>query len=238
MNKGLTLAKEYASTIGLDLEYTFQETSQSFTPIVGKNAQGIDIVSIDPNQILQGITAKDSYKIVCLLYQNSGYNPMPTNPCQHPITKYGANPIQIPENWWVTFPEVLAQYFLHEISHSGFFFKGDVVNDITHNQHSYPEWQNKQPHEYYLHLLNGLKNFLEPSIPSKPSLPTLRIRSTDKASVRELQTLLNAKGASLLVDGDFGMKTLNALKKFQKEAGLTSDGVCGPKTWEALKKKQ
>ena len=38
----------------------------------------------------------------------------------------------------------------------------------------------------------------------------------------------------ITVDGDFGPKTEEAVKKFQKEHGLTQDGICGPKTWEAL----
>lgn len=35
-------------------------------------------------------------------------------------------------------------------------------------------------------------------------------------------------------DGDFGSKTEEAVKEFQKANGLTKDGVAGPKTWAAL----
>jgi N-acetylmuramoyl-L-alanine amidase len=45
------------------------------------------------------------------------------------------------------------------------------------------------------------------------------------------------KGA---IDGDFGYKTLQAVKRFQGEFGMPTDGIVGPKTklriWEATKK--
>ena len=36
------------------------------------------------------------------------------------------------------------------------------------------------------------------------------------------------------IDGDFGRKTEEAVKKFQKANGLVEDGVVGPMTWEKL----
>jgi putative chitinase len=54
--------------------------------------------------------------------------------------------------------------------------------------------------------------------------------------VREVQMLLNGHGyGPLQVDGDFGNKTLTALKLFQSARGLTPDGVVGDKTREALR---
>ncbi|MEV6699613.1 peptidoglycan-binding protein [Streptomyces sp. NPDC051453] len=52
--------------------------------------------------------------------------------------------------------------------------------------------------------------------------------------VTELQTLLNAKGASLTVDGDFGSATTTAVKAYQTSQGLTSDGLVGPASKSAL----
>lgn len=37
------------------------------------------------------------------------------------------------------------------------------------------------------------------------------------------------------IDGIFGNKTLEAVKKFQKENSLGIDGIVGPKTWSKLK---
>lgn len=53
--------------------------------------------------------------------------------------------------------------------------------------------------------------------------------------VKVLQHYLNLKlGLSLVVDGDFGTKTKNAVIKYQTSKGLTADGVCGEKTWNKL----
>ncbi|MBB5830392.1 C40 family peptidase [Brachybacterium aquaticum] len=53
-------------------------------------------------------------------------------------------------------------------------------------------------------------------------------------SVRTLQNLLNASGASLTVDGVFGAGTASAVRALQSAAGIGVDGVVGPKTWNAL----
>lgn len=53
--------------------------------------------------------------------------------------------------------------------------------------------------------------------------------------VKTLQKMLNDKGYNCgTVDGQFGQKTLAAVKAFQKNNGLTVDGVVGRMTWAAL----
>ncbi|SCL50212.1 peptidoglycan DD-metalloendopeptidase family protein [Micromonospora peucetia] len=52
--------------------------------------------------------------------------------------------------------------------------------------------------------------------------------------VRGLQTALNARGASLLVDGGFGSVTTNAVRSFQSRNSLVADGLVGPVTWSVL----
>lgn len=54
--------------------------------------------------------------------------------------------------------------------------------------------------------------------------------------VKALQILLNAFGASLIVDGEFGSKTKAALQSYQKENNLQVDGICGSQSWESLLK--
>lgn len=49
-----------------------------------------------------------------------------------------------------------------------------------------------------------------------------------------LQTRLNENGAKLSTDGVFGPKTQNALKTYQKSAGLTVDGIAGENTIKIL----
>jgi len=63
--------------------------------------------------------------------------------------------------------------------------------------------------------------------------PTLREGSKGEP-VKLLQHTLKESGADVAVDGDFGPKTMSAVKAFQASRGLAADGIAGPKTWEAL----
>lgn len=66
------------------------------------------------------------------------------------------------------------------------------------------------------------------------ALPVLRAGGTARGSVRKLQTLLNANGAAVKVDGVFGDQTSAAVHAFQRRVGLTGDRVVGPQTWGKL----
>lgn len=71
--------------------------------------------------------------------------------------------------------------------------------------------------------------------PVGPIRPTLR-KGDEGAVVRELQEYLKKLGAKIVVDGDFGPKTEDAVKAFQRfwmgEGAV--DGVVGPKTWHSI----
>ena len=68
------------------------------------------------------------------------------------------------------------------------------------------------------------------------------LRKGDKGDeVTELQMALNQLGypdddyKALSIDGSFGAKTEQAVKRLQSHNGLVVDGVCGPKTWAVIK---
>ena len=69
--------------------------------------------------------------------------------------------------------------------------------------------------------------------PGRETTPLLE--QGDKGpEVRRLQERLNANGAQVAVDGDFGPATDQAVRAFQQARGLEVDGKVGPKTWAAL----
>lgn len=69
-------------------------------------------------------------------------------------------------------------------------------------------------------------------------LPTVREGDnpgSDPIVVMRLQHILNDRGHGPLVeDGEFGLNTEAAVKKFQGNEGIGTDGVVGPQTWTSL----
>jgi N-acetyl-anhydromuramyl-L-alanine amidase AmpD len=75
----------------------------------------------------------------------------------------------------------------------------------------------------------------KPVEPKQPVYPTLKLG--DKSDeVKKLQQRLNIHGAKLVCDGDFGNKTLQAVKVFQESKKLEADGIVGKITWGELMK--
>lgn len=74
--------------------------------------------------------------------------------------------------------------------------------------------------------------------PVSASKKTLKLpilgQGSDGSAVRVLQQLLNFKGYTLEVDGQFGSLTEQAVKEFQLAHDLTVDGIVDSKTWHNL----
>lgn len=68
------------------------------------------------------------------------------------------------------------------------------------------------------------------------SLVTSTIRSGDRGpAVADVQErLARLFDPDLAVDGRFGPKTLEAVRRFQRQRGLAADGVVGAETWRSL----
>lgn len=64
-------------------------------------------------------------------------------------------------------------------------------------------------------------------------LPVLRPGSSG-STVRVLQQLLNFKGFKLEIDGEFNLRTQEAVKEFQQMNGLGMEGIVDSQTWYYL----
>lgn len=81
-------------------------------------------------------------------------------------------------------------------------------------------------------LKTWVKAGMRVTAPADPyAHPILRLGSKG-ASVRHAQTLLHSN--TVIVDGDYGPKTVNAVKYRQRASKIVADGVVGPKTWAVL----
>ena len=81
----------------------------------------------------------------------------------------------------------------------------------------------------YAYCFNNPVNLCDPS----GCYPLLGYGSTG-SDVRNLQTMLNANGYNLAVDGIFGQKTKAAVRDYQAANGLKVDGLVGDETWGSL----
>lgn len=195
---GLQIAKVRAASIGLDLEITIQQTTNTFTVIqnqVSEISQGG--FCINPTDILKATPS--GYRVSCLVFDPTKFNPEPTNPSCNDYRLNNCIPIQIPTNWYTTYPDVFATYFLHELCHAGYFFakeQGFPLVDVTHNQQQYPEWQQKQPIDYYLYLLNKLLPYFTVPQPTQPVAPTVVITRETHDCKETLGTLVAVKGGA------------------------------------------
>lgn len=75
-----------------------------------------------------------------------------------------------------------------------------------------------------------------PNCHNPKTAPLVKFGSKSAWWVRHLQTDLNEQGFKLVVDGDFGPKTKDAVLTFQGRKHLAKDGEVGVNTWTALNK--
>ncbi|HET8845149.1 MAG TPA: peptidoglycan-binding protein [Ktedonobacteraceae bacterium] len=67
-----------------------------------------------------------------------------------------------------------------------------------------------------------------------PALIITTQQGSTGSAVQALQRELNAHGANLTVDGNFGALTATATRNFQSSQGIGVDGIAGPQTWQYL----
>lgn len=118
------------------------------------------------------------------------------------------------------------------------------------NRWRWEKYSGANPHHAHTHISVGLDqrsydckgtwgiaNATAPSAGPVGSASTLLRRGMKGPGVTKLQQVLNRWYRNLeplVVDGDFGQKTVDRVKHLQVRAGLTADGVVGPKTKAVL----
>lgn len=162
LQKGITLVKQYASTIGLTLDFTQVDTPKQFTSVPFIN--GMDTGSgyqITPQEVfdeakrLGYVFSPDNIAVV--VFDSTKIIPNPTNPIDNGVI------IQIPQNWYgadnlsLTTEEktrAFCLYFFHELCHYDAVLNN--VPDLTHKQFD-TQWNGqfnqKSNIDYYLFLL-------------------------------------------------------------------------------------
>jgi len=166
LNKGIALVKVEALKIGLTLDFTIKETTQTFSSM--PDGHGHTIVS--PTQIFQeGVRQGYVFEedaLVCLVYDWTKVIPRPTNP------HMGGLSMQIPVQFYLTFDSVFMQFFLHELSH--YYLLKNGAPDLTHNYS--PEFGQKPRHEWYLHLIKPYvkQSPITPPVVVPPVVPPVK----------------------------------------------------------------
>lgn len=168
LQTGLAQVKQLCSTIGLAIDFDQKVTTTQFTsvPFAGSSPEVKSGWQINPQQILDEEKKYGNYEIDCLVFDPSKVSPTPpTNPTDN------GEVIQIPTNWYANFPEVFAQFFLHELCHEMFWKYSKP--DVTHNFYTSPFAS--KPNgiiDYYLFLLKGLL-VNTPPVPPTPIPPAV-----------------------------------------------------------------
>ena len=219
----IQVTKDYLATIGVTLQSTqyvtdtvFTGSTYNYTDTAGNH---ITSTIVTPNELVRESAKYPSADNYCLVYDWTKVSPQPT------VCADGGKYIQIPVQWYGEYPEVFAQFFLHEICHQY------CVPDLTHNQFQNPDYRNKQSIEYYLYLL---KTSSIPKLTSNTTPTTLKFGMKSK-QVLDLQFNLKVLGYfNATPTAYFGVVTKQAVIDFQKANGLVSDGIAGPKTLQAI----
>jgi len=238
--KGLVIVKNSLKSINFPVEITTKEINGFFTGVHFDNSAATNNGAskgfmVDPDKIIPYVDK--NVDVTCLMYNWDNVIPRPTNPVQNPRKLGKSTIVQIPENFYALYPEVMAQYFIHEcLNHSLYFLLNKASEDKTHYQYKDPIYSQKPIMEWQLHLIQELMPFM-----TKDVLITLKKGNTSE-DVKQLQRDLKALGYFKypLITGYFGTVTESAIKAFQKATGLYVDGIAGKQTLlkiEELKKK-
>jgi hypothetical protein len=192
--------------------FTFTPTNKEFTSI-----RDGELVYVNPVEILKESGECD---IACLLFDPHNVYPYPNHPIHNNYFLNGKTPIQIPNDWFVTFPEVLAEFLLHELCHASFFLlskQGVTIRDSVHDVDFHPEY--KTHLDYFLSLI-PLFTMTSVTITRTQSTPKETLGflvaqnagATFSCKTLELPWLENKHNISCIPTGTYQVKFTRSLK--------------------------
>lgn len=145
---GLFITSTHLNSIGFNHEYTIKTSDTKFTTLPLLTIPGE--YQISPNEIYLEEKKFGDYDVVCLIYNPKGIKNPPVRPTEN------AEFIQMPTTWFANYPEVFAEFLLHELCHERFYAL--KLPDITHNFYSTEFKQMSDgPIKFYLSLLSKMK---------------------------------------------------------------------------------
>lgn len=157
LQKGIVSVKQHAATIGLNLEFTQVESTKQFTSFPFTNESVGSGYAVTPQEIFDEAKRLgyvfDIDSVACLIFDASRITPHPTNPMDS-----GVN-IQMSTQWYNGYPEVFAEFLLHELCH--YDAARHNIEDLTHLKYDARwngQWNQKQNIDYYLFLLQRYIN--------------------------------------------------------------------------------
>lgn len=205
-NQGIQTIKDKALLINFPIDLTIKDCLFTFTGVPTPSPTVPNEISVDPYQILAQVDGTDD--VVALIYDWNNVSPKSTNPCGTNIKKGNTTPMQLPEEWSgspIEYPDVMVQFFFHELCHRLFFLTG--IHDKTHDQQLDPLWSNKQPIDWFLHLLTGLlpawNTYKGTQVPIQPKVSSTGLTATITRHYNSNETL-----GDLVTSTGFSCKTL------------------------------
>lgn len=240
-NQGIQIIKDKLASVKFPAEIAIKEISQVFTGVATTSTTIANGVCVDPGEILAQVDGSED--VVALIFDWEKVLPKPTNPCHTGIKKGNATPIQIPEEWYgspTSYPEVFAEFFLHEFCHATYFLLGLMAQDMTHlmtnrtmNPTLYDQWSSKQPIDFYAYLLTTLlPQWNAYKTPQSIQVPTITITrsylqtetlgdavaqyngKTSRFNTLELPNKQNQRNISCIPEGTYQVRYVFKVLKF------------------------
>lgn len=172
LKKGISDAINLCKNIGLNLEITYEKIDKTFSSIPITSDVVKSSFGVNPQEILPYGTG---FEILVLMSSWTKVQPNnwstnnPINTCTWDLDKTTLNNtivMEIMEEWYNQFPEVLTQFFTHELCHAVWDKTNGSTPDLTHFQYANANYSQKQPIDYYLFLLKELTTKLKPIVNS------------------------------------------------------------------------